>query len=167
MTIAIFKQIMKTWWNVSNSYVGWNMHGLSAGWKKPKTWEFGFIDGLQTFSFSSEHPPQDQRNRRQGCTQMSANPRTIWMESQRHTLTGLTLLPTLKLCRGSAGGGTIRSPCLTSCASHTIVFHPFIHVLSQITQIWLNHSFYKGSQTSYKALQDEEKTPFFFFLFLR
>lgn len=84
------------------------------------------------------------------------------MESQPQTLTGPILLPTLKLRRGSKGGGTIRSPCLTSCASHTIVFHPLIHVLSQITQIWLNRSFYKDSQTEYKALQDEEKPPFFF-----
>lgn len=86
------------------------------------------------------------------------------MESQPHTLTGPIFLAMLKLLRGSKAGGTIRSPCLTSCTSHTIVFHPLIHVLSQITQIWLKCIFYKGIQIEYKALQDEEEKPLFFSL---
>lgn len=88
-----------------------------------------------------------------------ASPRRAQMESQPHTLTGPILPAMLKLLRGFKARGTIRSPCLTSCTSHTIVFHPLIHVLSQITQIWLKCIFCKGIQTTYKALQDEEEKP--------
>lgn len=119
---------------------------------------------LTTFSFSSEHPLLRWEEQEAGShTDPSAGPGRAQMESQPHTLTGPSLPAMLKLLRGSEATGTIRSPCLTSCTSQAIVFHPLIHVLSQITQIWLKCLFYKGIQTEYKALQDEEKLLFFFF----